>query len=455
MQLKTFTFVQPSLRSLYPMTIISAVYHSLKRKKSAEAEAARLGISTSQYLKIKDKVMEVVARVGNKVDNVIVELVEKELSKKGPVRCDEDILSALDAPETAEPMGMRTSIHEDIESGTSKITGLASVEPKTPEEIIQILAIDTSKWKLSQYWNKQKSDRWEISALVTKRPEAEQVQNTFLELLENYDLPAMPDPPTYFRNATAVETVCGVLSLQDLHFGKVGNEDMGEIMNDAVTYLVDKAHKNYGVERIVLVVGPDTLNMDTFGGTTTKGTPVENSEHATDTYLKAFDAICKAITTLSHFTQHVEVVFIPGNHDRLSSFHLLHAVKQVFREWERVSFNINYAERKVLVYGENMLCFEHGDVSAKNNPLVFAVEFATDWGKSKHRMLYTGHYHGRKTKEFVTENEENGFVTRIIPALTSSDYYHYHNKWVGNKRSALLHIHDRHKGLIGEFVYSV
>jgi hypothetical protein len=437
------------------MTIISAVYHSLKRKKSADAEAARLGIPTTHYLKIKDKVMEVVARVGDTIDSVVIELVQKELSKKGYHKTTDEILSALETVETPEETGKRVSIHEDLESGTSKITGIATSEPRSAEEIIRILAIDTNKWKLSQYWNKEKSDRWEISALVSKRPEAEQIQHSFLELLENYDLPAMPAPESYFLNAAAQEKVCGVFSLQDLHFGKTGNEDMGIIMNDAVKYLIDKAHKNYFMEKVVLVIGPDTLNMDTFGGTTTKGTPVENSESATDTYLKAFDAICQAVTTLSHFAQNVEVVFVPGNHDRLSSFHLLHAVKQVFREWGTVTFNIDYAERKVLKYGENMLCFEHGDVSAKNNPLVFAVEFAEQWGTCAHRMLYTGHYHGRKTKEFVTENEEHGFVTRIIPALTSSDYYHYHNKYVGNKRSAILHLHDQQKGLISEFVYTV
>ena len=59
------------------------------------------------------------------------------------------------------------------------------------------------------------------------------------------------------------------------------------------------------------------------------------------------------------------------------------------------------------------------------------------------------------SRRYITENEENGFVSRIIPALTSSDYYHYHNKWIGNKRAAILHIHDANNGLIGEFTYSV
>ena len=432
------------------MNVVEAVYHSLKRKKSAEAEAARLGISISQYLKIKEEVIAVLQTAGPKIDTQIISLVESRLLGKTltpEVVVEDDSTSKV------------TEIHENVEDGTCKITGISSEEPRSPEEIIQILKIDTTKWKLSQYWNKEKGSKWMVSALVSRIGQDEVAQNTFLEILENYEIPAIkPLDPTellWLNGDAEAEEVCGVLSLQDLHFGKVGNEDMGKILNDGVNYLMSKAYKSFLLKEVVFVVGPDTLNMDTFGGTTTKGTPVENSEMATEAYLKAFEAICQALGKVAQFTQHVRVVFIPGNHDRLSSFHLLHAVSMAFSTWTNISFDVEYAERKVITYGQNMLCLEHGDVSAKNNPLVYAVEFPLEWGTCKHRMLYTGHYHGRRTKEFTTENEEHGFVTRIIPALTSSDYYHYHNKYVGNKRSAILHLHDAEKGLVGEFTYTI
>lgn len=432
------------------MNVVEAVYHSLKRKKSAEAEAARLGISITQYLKIKEEVISVLQTAGPKIDSQIISLVESRLLGKTltpEVVVEDDSSSKV------------TEIHENVEDGTCKITGISSEEPRSPEEIIQILKIDTTKWKLSQYWNKEKGSKWMVSALVSRIGQDEVAQNTFLEILENYEIPQIkPLDPTelvWLNGDAEAEEVCGVLSLQDLHFGKVGNEDMGKILNESVNYLMRLAYKSFLLKEVVFVVGPDTLNMDTFGGTTTKGTPVENSEMATEAYLKAFGAICEALGKVAQFTQHVRVVFIPGNHDRLSSFHLLHAVSMAFSTWENISFDVEYAERKVITYGQNMLCLEHGDVSAKNNPLVYAVEFPTQWGNCKHRMLYTGHYHGRRTKEFTTENEEHGFVTRIIPALTSSDYYHYHNKYVGNKRSAILHLHHAEKGLVGEFTYTI
>lgn len=432
------------------MNVVEAVYHSLKRKKSAEAEAARLGISITQYLKIKEEVIAVLQTAGPKIDSQIISLVESRLLGKTltpEVVVEDDSSSKV------------TEIHENVEDGTCKITGISSEEPRSPEEIIQILKIDTTKWKLSQYWNKEKGNKWVVSALVSRIGQDEVAQNTFLEILENYEIPQIkPLDPTelvWLNGDAEAEEVCGVLSLQDLHFGKVGNEDMGKILNDSVNYLMKIAYASFLLKEVVFVIGPDTLNMDTFGGTTTKGTPVENSEMATEAYLKAFESICQALGKVAQFTEHVRVVFIPGNHDRLSSFHLLHAVSMAFSTWENISFDVEYAERKVITYGQNMLCLEHGDVSAKNNPLVYAVEFPTQWGNCKHRMLYTGHYHGRRTKEFTTENEEHGFVTRIIPALTSSDYYHYHNKYVGNKRSAILHLHHAEKGLVGEFTYTI
>lgn len=349
-----------------------------------------------------------------------------------------------------------TETHEDVDNGTIKLSGVSNVEPKSSDEIIKILKIDTKKWKLSQYWNKQSSDKWYISALVTKLPKEEssliQIEEQLLKSSISQIKPLKPIKT--ILKPTNNDKVCGILSFQDLHFGKPGNEDIGKIMNKAIEYLINKGYASYQLEKLVFIIGPDTLNMDTFNGATTKGTPVENSMSPMDTYMDAFESLVTAIGYMKQYCKSLEVIFVPGNHDRLSSFHLVHALSQAFKDWD-ISFNIKYEERKVINYGNTMLCFEHGDVTAKNNPLVYAVEYPNEWGASKYRILYTGHYHRRKTKEFITENEEHGFITKTIPSLTSTDYWHYHNKYVGNTRSAHLHLHHHQKGMVGEFIYSV
>jgi hypothetical protein len=55
----------------------------------------------------------------------------------------------------------------------------------------------------------------------------------------------------------------------------------------------------------------------------------------------------------------------------------------------------------------------------------------------------------------ITENEKHGFSSKQLPSLSSSDYYHYHNKFIGSKRSALIEIHEKEKGYIGSFNYTI
>jgi hypothetical protein len=422
------------------MRLISKlVYQGLTRKNSNTKEAERLGLSFNDYMFIKKKTLEVIKNTSEDqmMDDLFFANIDNILLKQN------DVKSKV------------IETHQNLDTGTSKITGISTTEPKTPDEIIKLLGIDTTIWKLSQFWNKEQNNKWLVSALITRLPKEQIVQNSFIEELSKYELPVYDKINPVYLNESSSEKVCGVISLQDLHFGKPGNENMGVVVDKAICYLIGKAYANYNLEKVIFVIGPDTLNMDTFDGTTTKGTLVENSETATKAYMKAFDAVCLAIGKIKHFCDKLEVVFIPGNHDRLSSFHLIHAVSQVFKLSGDIVFNTSYRERKVIMYHTNMIALEHGDVSSKNNPLVFATEFSKEWGNSKHRFLYTGHYHGRKTKEVITENEEQGFITRIIPALTSSDYYHYHNKWTGNQRAAIVHIHEANKGLISEFVFTI
>lgn len=421
---------------------------SIVKKVFSEIQIGKRSVSqTAKKYSIPEKTVIEIRRMITKAIRI---------NSKNILKTVQEIYDGKDVTANSESNNSVTSIHEDLDKGECRITGISTSEPKSPEEIISVLNIDTSKWKLSQYWNKESAGGlWTISALVSKIKVEEATENSFLEKLQSIKVPRIPrlsNPKKYNSN---LENVAGLISLQDLHFGKPGNENMDEIAIDAVTDLFSKAVKNYNLELGILVIGPDTLNMDTFNGTTTKGTPVENSQTATEAYLQAFEAGCKIIGLMAQQVENLDIIFIPGNHDRLSSFHLIHALSQSFKDWKNINFQTEYQERKVVSYGLNMLGFEHGDVTTKNNPLVYAVEFPAIWGEAKYRMLYTGHYHGRKTKEFVTENEEHGFVTRVIPALTSSDYYHYHNKYIGNNRSALLHIHHPEKGLVAEYTYSV
>jgi hypothetical protein len=395
------------------MNLLQRVYGSLRWKKSDTYCASKLGISVEEYKKLKTEVQDSPPKVSNKI----------------------------------------IEFKENLEAGTAEIKGISVREPRTSEEIIELLKIDTTKWKLSSYWNKETYSGWMVSAMVTaikKEP-----KDVLAEVLVNFKPDYQPVLEPILNYDFHRDNV-GIISTQDLHFGKEDNGDIVEHFKEAVKNLIYRAYMSHKLNKIIYVIGGDLLNMDTFNGATTSGTPVDNEMRAHDAYKKAFDTLYWSISFIKTYCENLHVVYLPGNHDRLSSYHMAHALSKCFDpEDYSVYFDVEYAERKVVVYGRNFFAFEHGDVSKKNTALVYATEFPLSWGGTKYRTCYTGHFHSKKTIEYTTENEYNGFSIKHLPSLCSTDYWHYHNKYTGSKRQAIMEIHDIEKGKISEFTYTV
>ena len=389
-------------------SLLEKIKASFKWKKTTEYCAERLGITTEDYEALKDLVK-------------VRELQENNSS----------------------------SYEVNLDKGEAKMETISSSEPKSPEEIIDILNIDTSQWKLSSYWNKQMGDHWRVSAMVTKIKD-NQIDNV-AELLKGFKPKKFK--PTKRLKTPGKEITAGVLSLQDIHFGKEGNETIDLDFEETVKDLVDRATSAHHLEKIFYVVGGDLINMDTWSGTTTSGTMLDNCKTATEAYKQAFDAIQWSINYIKQFCDELQVIYIPGNHDRLSSFHLAHGLSKCFDD-PNILWDVIYLERKVFVYGDNFFAFEHGDVNTKNSLMLYSMEYPREWGKTLFRTLYTGHYHHKKKIEYITAHENTGFMLKILPSLSRTDYYHYHNKFVGSRRSGVLSIHSPTKGEICELTYS-
>jgi len=397
------------------------VLESLKWKKHPSYCAEKLNITESQYIKIKKEVLS-----------------ERKMKKKKTLFFSK----AADNAQIAEAI--------DLEKGEGKISGTFDHEPKSAEEIIQLLKIDTNKWKLSQYWNKQMGDHWRVSGLISqiKNPE----EKLFKNLLESWKPKKYKLPKVNANKLTISDPVCGVISLQDIHFGKQGNETIDKDFEDTIRYLIEKAAPVNNIEKMYFVVGGDVINMDTFTGTTTSGTPLDNCMNATEAYVQAFDAMHWAINYIKAFCKELVIVYVPGNHDRLSSYHLVHALSRSI-ECNEITWDIKYEERKVHVWKNNFNAFEHGDKRSKNNPLIYASEHPKQWGATTNRTLFKGHIHTDRKVEYMTSNETAGFIEKTLPSLGKTDYYHYSNKFVGNRRSGKLEIQHPTMGNICELTY--
>ena len=49
--------------------------------------------------------------------------------------------------------------------------------------------------------------------------------------------------------------------------------------------------------------------------------------------------------------------------------------------------------------------------------------------------------------------ETAGFIHKTLPSLSKTDYYHYHKKYTGNRRSGKLELQLPDKGNICELTY--
>ena len=397
------------------------VKETLKWKKNSLYCAAKLGILESEYLKLKKEILT--ERKADKKKNKLLSNISKDI----------DVTESI-----------------DLDKGTGKISGTFNHEPKSAEEIIKLLKINTDIWRLSQYWNKQMGNHWRVSALISqvKNPE----QTLFKDLLENWNPKVYKIPKVNLNTIKSDNPVCGVISLQDIHFGKEGNDTIDKDFEDKIIYLMQKAIPVNYIERMYFVVGGDLINMDTFNGATTGGTPLDNCMSATEAYTQAFDAMHWAINYIKALCKELVIVYVPGNHDRLSSYHLAHALSKSIQS-DEIIWDIKYEERKVHVWHDNFNAFEHGDKRSKNNPLIYASEYPKEWGSTKNRTLFKGHIHTDRKVEYMTSNETAGFIEKTLPSLGKADYYHYSNKYVCNRRSGKLELQHPTMGNICELTY--
>jgi hypothetical protein len=210
--------------------------------------------------------------------------------------------------------------------------------------------------------------------------------------------------------------------------------------------LLDKSC-NYDFDRILLVLGNDYLHVDNEAGTTTGGTIVDTDTRYRKIFRAGLKLICDTVETIRHFGKQVDIMFVPGNHDRLSSFHLNEVVSAIYESNEQVHVDNSLTDRKYYVYGNNGFMFLHGDKMPKDQnsvPLIMATENAVAWA-APHKEIHTGHLHQK------IAFEKYGVMVRTLSSLSATDSWHHQNGYIGNKRSAEMFVYHERDGLVATF----
>jgi hypothetical protein len=184
----------------------------------------------------------------------------------------------------------------------------------------------------------------------------------------------------------------------------------------AFTRLVDLAPNSD--EALIIFIG-DTLHSDGQHNTTTRGTRVD-VDGRTAKMMRTAIRICRRAVALA-LAKHGRVTLIleRGNHDELLSLMLALALEQHYEHEPRVYVDTSPEMFHWYVFGANLIGTHHGHNAKPESLLgVMAVDRREDWGRTRHRRFYRGHYHHQQTQELP------GLVVETLPTLAGADAWH-------------------------------
>ena len=312
-----------------------------------------------------------------------------------------------------------TDFKENIDKGTAEIKAISLTEPRTAEEIITLLKLDTAKWKLSTYWNKEKSDgTWFISAMVTSITAKEEMSNSFTDFLVTYKHKALKvvKKKSNAKNPAA----CLVINKQDAHLNKYDINGNNDIENrfagilDKVTRILARAGAVNNIKKAIYVLGSDLIDSE-WTDMTTKGTP----QKSVLPYQKGFELICNhevdIINTLLEGVETLEVLFVPGNHDQYVGWHVVNWLQVYYRNQKNLTINTDPTNTKYVQFSNSAIMFNHGDgMKPEKLAQIFPLEFKEGWSSCNNHYIFTGDKHHELSRDI------GGIRFYQIPALSKA-----------------------------------
>lgn len=403
--------------------LLSKLQAMLGWKKSKKVYADKLGITEKE----------------------VDELLE-ELRKKDDVR---DEAEAGNYISELEEMIVKVN----NEKGTVESIIESSFEPKSDEELATLHKINLDKYKISNYWTKQKSNgKFTSSVFATLKQPKDYTPEDFAKFLENYTPKDIEVIVVTDDDSSEKELVDIEISIADFHLAKktLEKESIGLKKKQFMSVLRDLTKKvlaSHKIGKVVFPISNDFFHTDNYQNTTTNGTPQDVLVGYDKEYEAGFDLLVEAITYLSVIAEDVEIVLVQGNHDRTKSFYLAHALEVFFSNTSNVTFQRNHSVVKHVTLGDTFIGYHHGNCKLEDLPLLFATNTnsSLDFGICKYREVHTGDKHHYMAKEI------KGVRIQQMPSLSGTDRWHLDNNFVNSIRAGLVLIYHPQHGKIGEY----
>jgi len=203
-------------------------------------------------------------------NHITKEEVKKELEKYVPI-----------VHNKKSTLYKNSSRREDLKKGELQVEVLMSSEPKSPEEIIAIHKVDTTEWNLVQYWSKEKSEGWQVSALFAKKKTAdltiqdlkEVISETFETFkISKYNLPKVDSKKSNKKGLFVYlsDKHVGALTKSDAIYDNEYNKVVFAERLHEVYYQIKRAVDQFGVFEDIYICDLGD-SVDGWSGYTTRG----------------------------------------------------------------------------------------------------------------------------------------------------------------------------------------
>lgn len=256
--------------------------------------------------------------------------------------------------------------------------------------------------------------------------------------------PADPVSPPDHHDADLLT----IYPIADAHIGMMAwGKETGEDYDTSIA--VDRLRQWIGravdaspasAEAIILDVGDLTHADDQ-----TNQTP--RSKHVLDVDTRHFRTLDMTICALAYAVEYalqrharVTVRILPGNHNLTSYMAVMFALAERYRNEPRVTVQKVPGEFFVHRFGDCFISAHHGHGGKPERMVLFlADEFASDWGQTRHRFLFTGHLHHHKSADI------GGVTWEQLRAVTARDAYAVGNAYSARAQLQAITLH-RSKG---------
>ena len=390
----------------------------------------------------------------------------------------------------AKELGLRGDFHSKYDSSKTEhqnrikekqVSGQWVIETNhsrinTIDDIIKELNIDTTIWRVKSF----QRTHWDTTMKIKSTDETDKpfiVQNSslravferiisedtekgineLLQRIESKSIPRLPVKRLIIKNKSNRALEIGLL---DPHYGMrcfapASNGDWTpeicrRIMVESVRQLATRSALFGPFQEIVLPLGNDFFHVDSLWHVTTRGT----SQPEADAFHHSFESgeylaveIVEEVKSLFPNSK-IKLYFIPGNHDRTSSFMLGRILNAYYKNDKNVLIDASSSPYKFWEYGVNLIGFEHGNsINAIRMAALMANEMPEAWSRTKFREWHLGDQH-RKGSSKPSMLEEQGVSIEYLPSITMPNEWHKIKSFNHQKRGSVAFVWSEKEGQI-------